>query len=77
MRKAVHKLLRIRRHREKRGKKRVSFNDELIGGPSSFPESEDAPDQGGEDSSLCSSNSSSDHEHDHEVESENGDIKTL
>ena len=61
------------KHHEKQAKKRVSFSDELIRGPSPSAESEDAPDQGGEDSSSESSKSDSDTEQEHEVESENGD----
>jgi len=57
----------------------------LIRGPSPSVESKDTSDQGGEESSSCSSNSSGDQEQDHEadsesdheVESENGDTETL
>ena len=66
---------------EKRAKKRVSFSDELIRGPSHSPEFEDAPDQGGEDSSSESSSDSStcsdNQEHVEEGESENADTESL
>ncbi|WZZ72276.1 hypothetical protein YC2023_083646 [Brassica napus] len=68
--------------KEKRAKKKVSFSDDLIRGPSPSIESEGTSDQGGEESSS-SSNSSSDEEQDHGVdserdhESESGDTETL
>ena len=34
------------KHQDKKAKKKVSFSDELIRGPSPYSESEDAPDQG-------------------------------
>ena len=62
---------------EKQAKKRVSFSDDLIRGPSPYVESKDKSYQGGEESSSDSSSSSSNQEHNDEVESESGDTRTL
>ena len=75
----------VTKETDKLAKKKVSFSDDLIRGPSPSVESKYTSDQGGEESSLSSSNSSSDQEQDHEVdsesdhegESESGDTETL
>lgn len=72
-RKLVHKLLRISRWIVKKN----LFSDDLIRGSSLSLESEDTPDQGGEESSSDSSNNSSDQKQDHKVENESGDAETL
>ena len=53
---------------ESRAKKKVSFSDDLIRGPSPYPEVEGTPDQGGDESSDSSNSSisSSDDELDHD-----------